>query len=397
MKFKLATVLVLGVVGVGAIVYALGGLGAGPTATTEYLTSPATVGTVTEDIAATGTLAATTSTGITFGVEPWTVSDEATGPAPAATYPVSEVKVAVGDTVAKGDVIASADTSDLEDALTRAQNDLKSAEVSMRAADDQLDDASTTAAKRQAKIGRYNALNQLDQAKTAVADLKDQIAAATLVAPVAGLVTEVNIATGSDAPSGAAVVIASDTFDVTTDVVESDLASVKLGQDAIIDIDALDAQVTGKVTAISPVASSDGSVVSFPVTVTIADAPADARAGMSADVTITIASATDVLTVPTSALQGRNGDYTVRTLGADGTPVSTPVQVGLVTDSLAEITGGLDEGTAVVTGTTAELLQVANQTTGGFGGPGGGVVVDAGRPDFGGNGGRGQPRQGTGN
>ena len=60
--------------------------------------------------------------------------------------------------------------------------------------------------------------------------------------------------------------------------------------------------------------------MAFPVTVTLTKAPADARAGMSADVTITIASATGVLTVPSSALQGSDGDYAVMTLGADGTP-----------------------------------------------------------------------------
>ena len=53
---------------------------------------------------------------------------------------------------------------------------------------------------------------------------------------------------------------------------------------------------------------------------------------MSADVTITIASATDVLTIPSAALLGADGDYRVRTLDAEGNPVVTPVEVGLVTE-----------------------------------------------------------------
>jgi macrolide-specific efflux system membrane fusion protein len=379
MKLKLAAVVVLGAIGAGAVFYALGGFSADTTTATQYLTSPATVGDVTQEIAATGTLEAASRTGVTFGVEPWAVEDGATGPAPAATYPVTDVRVAVGDTVTAGAMLATADTTDLEAELDRATNDLKSAQVGLRAAKASLEDAEdadVTSQIRQAKQGLYSAENQLAEAERTVADLEDQIEAASLTAPVGGLVTDVAIAVGADAPAGAAVVIDAATFEVTTDVVESDLASVELGQVATVDIDALDTQVTGTVTAIAPQATGDGSVVSFPVTVTIDSAPADARAGMSADVTITIASAEDVLTIPSAALNGSDGDYTVMTLGADGTAVATPVGVGLVTDSLAEVTAGLTEGTAVVTGTAADLLDTANG--GQFAGPGGGVVVGGG-------------------
>ena len=44
------------------------------------------------------------------------------------------------------------------------------------------------------------------------------------------------------------------------------------------------------------------------------------------------------------------------TLDADGTPQRPPVEVGLVTSTTAEIKSGLAEGTAVVTGTAADLI-----------------------------------------
>ena len=146
--------------------------------------------------------------------------------------------------------------------------------------------------------------------------------------------------------------------------------------------------VTGKVTAISPEASSDSSVVSYPVTVTLDAVPATARSGMSADVTITIASATNVLTVPAEALRGTAGDYSVMVLDASGAPQRQAVDVGLVTNVGAEIKSGLTEGQAVVTGTTAD--RNGTTTTGGFGGgvaiPGGGF---GGGPVFRQNGGGG--------
>ena len=204
-----------------------------------------------------------------------------------------------------------------------------------------------------------------------------------MTAPVAGLVTE---STWSPAPTRRPAPRSSSTRRPTRSPPTSSerhLADVKLGQTAAITIAALGADVEGKVSAIAPVASEDSGsgVVSYPVTVTITSAPDGVHSGMSADVTITTASATDVLTVPAAALQGRDGNYAVMTLGADGTPVRTAVQVGLVTNTLAEITSGLTEGTAVVTGTASDLAGTATNQNGGFGGPpGGGLVVNGGGP-----------------
>jgi hypothetical protein len=49
----------------------------------------------------------------------------------------------------------------------------------------------------------------------------------------------------------------------------------------------------------------------------------------------------------------------------------TPVQVGLVTSSLAQIMSGISDGQAVVTGTTSSLNSTSGGTTG-F--PGGGIT-----------------------
>ena len=64
------------------------------------------------------------------------------------------------------------------------------------------------------------------------------------------------------------------------------------------------------------------------------------------------------------------------TLGADGQPTPVAVEVGLVTNTTAEIKSGLSEGTAVVTGTAA-ARNATTTTNNGFGGvavPGGGPV-----------------------
>ena len=387
MKLKVLAVVALGAVGIAAIVFALGGVSTGSASTTDYLTSSVTTGDVTNDVAATGSLEPQAQYGLVFGNDPYLLSSGATAPSSTTTWPVKDVKAAVGATVAKGDLLATADTASLKRDLAAAKNDLASAAVSLRAANTSLSDANdadVTAQIRQAKIGVYNARNQVATAKQKVVDLQTQIKGASLGAPVAGTVTAVNITPGFDAPSGDAIVIDAAGFQVTTDVVESDLVDVKVGQTASISVSAADATIDGTVASISPTASSDSSgsgVVSYPVVITLTDAPATLRSGMSADVTITIASATNVLTVPAAALRGTTGDYSVLILGADGQPQSQTVDVGLVTNTSAEIKSGLTEGQAVVTGTSSARTGAGTTVTGGFGG---GVAIP-GSGGFGGN------------
>jgi macrolide-specific efflux system membrane fusion protein len=377
MKLKILALVALVAVGVGAVAIASGAIGANAASGPQYLTADATVGDLTDDVAATGALAASESYGLVFGADPYVVG---AGDAPASdtTWPVKKVNVAVGDTVAAGDVLATAETADLQRQLAAATDDLRSAQIQLAIAQETLDAATTTDTERQAKLGLYAAQNQHSQATEARQAIQAKIKAATLKAPIAGTVTAVSINAGFDAPAGPAIVVSSTTFEVSTDVVESDLANIKVGQTASVTISALDTTVDGTVSAISPVVGdSTSGVVSYPVTVTLKAPPSAARAGMSADVTITTASATGVLTVPIAALQGTAGAYAVTTLAPDGTTQRTPVDVGLVTSTGAEIKSGITDGTAVVTGTASDLIGTATGGTGAF--PrGGGIAIPGG-------------------
>jgi macrolide-specific efflux system membrane fusion protein len=384
MKLKVVAVVALAAVGVGAVVFAFGGIGAKAASTTQYLTAAATRGDVTDEVAATGTLAAASTYGLVFGADPYLVTATSTAPTSDTTWPVTKVNVKVGDTVARGDVLATASTASVRADLATARNTLTSANIGLLAAKTELSDAETAgvlARTRQAKIGLANATNQVTSARRDVTAIQTKLRHASLLAPVAGIVTEMNVGAGADAPTGVAIVVATSTFTITTDVVERDVAHIEVGQKATVTITALDQQVGGTVSAISPVASSDstsGGVVSFPVTIELTGAPANARSGMSADVTVTTASATGVITVPSAALRGNAGNYSVLTLATDGSTTPTPVEVGLVTNTLAEIKSGLAEGTEVVTGTAAALAGTSN----GNGLAGGGIAIPGGGGAF---------------
>lgn len=380
MKLKLLAVVVLLLVGGAAVFVSLGGLPAQGVTASRYLTATAAVGDVTDAVAATGTIVPTASYALGFGADPQLLTDT-TSSVGTGTWHVTDVTAVVGKAVKKGDLLASADTADLELQLKIAANVLANATLEETIAKETLDDASGTSATRRARIAYRNALTAHWQATQQRDDLLAQRARATLVSPIDGIVTEVAIATGSDA-TGTAIMVATSTFEVTAEVVESDVTSMQVGQPSTVTVDAIGARVDGSVSAIAPApvsvsGSGSADVVSYPVTVTLGTAPTELRAGMTAEITIVTASATNVLNVPSEALQGTTGSYRVQVVGADGAVVTRNVTVGLVTSTTAEIRSGLAAGDVVVTGISS--AQQGTTTGGGGGGLGGGFGPGGGR------------------
>ena len=386
MKLKLFVIALLLVVGGAAIFIALGGLPRGASAATTFLTGTAAVADVSNDVAATGTIASSATWSLAFGTAP-TTATAASNATQDGTWTAKTVTAKVGDVVKKGQVLATATNATLTADITAAKNDSTSAALQVLQAQDAYDAATTTSALRQTRASLLGAKNAAAAARAKVTDLKKSDALNRLLAPADGIVTAVNVVAGSDVPTGAALTLETTDYEVTAEVVETDIASMKLQQPATVTVSALGVDLDGTVTAIAPTSStgssaSSGSVVSYAVTVALTKPPATLRPGMTADVTITTAAATGVLAVPAAALRGASGNYSVLVIGAAGTPEAHAVTVGLITSSLVEIKSGLTAGDVVVTGTSS-----TQRTTTGTGGAGGGTfVVPGGGGGFGGRG-----------
>src|SRR5262245_22996001 len=235
MKLKVFLILVLVVAGAGAVFVSMGGLPA-QASSTRYLTSVASVGNVSDDVAATGAVASTASYGLPFGAAAHLVDPSASSPSSArsgsstTTWTVKTVDVTLGQTVKKGQKLATAAAPDLTTSLNSAIASRRSANLQLVIAQDQLDNASGTDAIRQAKMSVYQAQSQLAQADSQLRDRQTQLAAATLIAPIDGIVSAVNITPGADAPSGDAITIDATTYQVTADVVESDISKISVAQ-----------------------------------------------------------------------------------------------------------------------------------------------------------------------
>jgi RND family efflux transporter MFP subunit len=248
----------------------------------------------------------------------------------------------------------------------QAQDQVDSAQLSLQSANNNYDSQVSAATEEQIASDRAALL----QAQQSVAEAEAQLDGAVITAPVDGTVLAVNIVGGFTTSTGEAIQLMADGLQVTADFSESDLPSIALGQAATITVSATGSEIEGSVTAIAHSTTSSGasSVVSYPVTITLIDVPDAVRPGMSAEVAVTVAEARSVIAVPSTALLGRAGSYSVRVIDTARNVTVRTVQVGLVTSNLAEITSGLQSGETVVTGTTSSL-------SGGNGGgifPGGG-------------------------
>jgi HlyD family secretion protein len=199
------------------------------------------------------------------------------------------------------------------------------------------------------------AQNQVDQARL-------RLEQATLIAPVDGVVTEVNVSVG-ERPATLAVILLADlsTLHVDLPVDEIDLPSVRTGQLATITLDALpDSPLSGQVTAIAPAPLSSGSgVTSYEVTVTLEDEAEQAKVGMTANVGVETGRRENVVIIPAHLVlvDKTTGQTYVNKVGPNGEVVRIEVTLGLRSGQDIEVLSGLEAGDQVLASVTPEQLQ----------------------------------------
>jgi RND family efflux transporter MFP subunit len=223
---------------------------------------------------------------------------------------------------------------------------------------------------------------QTDLAKTKAslnsAWLSYQQTQAIITAPSSGTINSLTIAEGMNlSDSGetstnqrVASIFSSGTPLASFNLSEIDVSQVKPGQKATITIDSLtDKTFTGKVASVDKVGSVTSGVVNYPVLIKFDTSSDEILPNMAGSVSIIIATKSDVLLVPSSAVQTQEGQSTVKVL-RNGQQESVSVEIGLSSDTQTEIVFGLNEGDEVVTGTVSSgrTTQGGESPFGGFGG-----------------------------
>ena len=306
--------------------------------------------------AAVGTATSTASGTFTYKEEE-TVTAQVSGE-------VSSIRVSEGDQVSSGQTLIVLTSDDLDDSLQSASESLRNAEISLENQYENLDDY-------------------------------------TITSPIKGTIVDKNYNAGETTEANQVLCTIYDLsyLTMTLSVDELDIASIEVGQSVSIVADAVeDTTYTGTVTKVSVAGTSSGSATTYPVTIRI-DETDGLLPGMSVDATIELASAEDVLAIPSAALN--RGDTVLVTAdspsAANGTLVesttedgedyySVEVTTGVSGDDYIEIVSGLQEGDTVAyipTSSSSSEMGMMGGMPGGMGGgmPGGGGGMGGG-PGF---------------
>ncbi|MDN3354783.1 efflux RND transporter periplasmic adaptor subunit [Actinomadura sp. DC4] len=190
---------------------------------------------------------------------------------------------------------------------------------------------------------------RVTQAKNTLARAERALAGTVIKAPMAGTVLAVDGTAGDRASASSTFVTIGDLDDVQLQATfsQNDMASVRVGQQAKITLTAEPGTTyAGTVTHIDTNATTSDKLVKYGAMIAFDDVPSRILIGQSGTVSVTTASATDTLYVPSSAIRtGPNGTYTVR-LRLGGTRT---VRIGVRGDAYTEITSGLSKGDRVTT------------------------------------------------
>ena len=369
---------------------------AATTATTRTELYTVSTGDITKSISATGTLTPAEQDEVNFG----------------ASGTVTAVRVAEGDTVKKGQLLATVDTVDLEAELASAKANL--AQINARVAADATavsdaadTDETTDDAAAAAQLAADKA--SLATAKTQVTAAQQALAAARLTSPISGIVAEVNVATGdkvtasnssnasSSASSGsggsgsgsggsgggsgagsdsssssgssssaAFLVVGTTAWQADLSVDDSQIGLLKKGLQARLTVDSATSTLFGRVSAVGLISTSSSDTASYPVVVTLTGSPTGLHDGASATIEVVYQLLSNVLVVPTQALHVQDGK-TVVYKQQNGLQVTTPVTVGTSSGGRTQVTAGLSEGDQIEVTTTRSGATGSGRSTNGSG------------------------------
>lgn len=324
-----------------------------------------------------------------------------------------------GDVVKKGQFLLQIDPSTYQAAvqqqealvassradLARAKANLQQSQSALRrseeikktnptfVSDDTMEQLRTTVDVNQALVN--SASHQVDQSEAALRNAQSSLAKTTIVAPMAGKVTRLNVQQGETAIQGefnkdaALLLTISDmsVLETKIKVDETDVARIQVGDSAQVEIDAFpDTTFVGRVVEIAnsslnnPTSSttsntSGDQAVDYYVKVRLLNPPPDTRPDFSATAKVITDTRKDVLSIPIIALTVREHQESQNTdsaqlalgkrptkqvgkqdvegvfvIGADNKVTFQPVKIGIAGEEYFEVLSGAQEGQTIVAG-----------------------------------------------
>ena len=334
---------------------------------------------------------------------------------------LESVNVRMGDRVSRGQVIAKVEDRELQEQVKQAQASfevsaatIRQREADLRLAQTNLDRSRNlyerelipkqtfddTDARYQAAVAQLDlARAQFAQTQARLDELKINLSNTNITSPVSGFVAKRVLDPGGWVTPNTAFISVVDigVVRLVANIVEKDIRRITQDLTASVEVDAYPGEkFTGRVAHIAPVL--DPATRTGQIEIDIANPDFRLKPGMYAKVAFTVDKKENALVIPTEALVdlGGNRGVFMASKGEQGQVANfKKIDVGIVNQTLAEVTSGLSEGENIVTTGAAALREgdriLLPGETAGPAGAGGGRGRGAG-----GQGGQGQGRRGGG-
>ncbi|MFZ2189126.1 MAG: efflux RND transporter periplasmic adaptor subunit [Candidatus Moraniibacteriota bacterium] len=240
-----------------------------------------------------------------------------------------------------------------EEALDTAK---KSRDLAITSAENSLDAAKARLKTTQSDFTLNSKNASVDNAKANYEIALNNLSKAVLKAPVSGTIVEVNNKVGEILGTGVikesfARIIADD-FIIESNIPESDIVKLKLGQKAKVTFDALPTgdEFEAELIEINPAETVIQDVVYYGIKLKLSTVDQRLKPGMSANVDVRTNEKSDVLMIPLRAIKIRNGEKFVDVLSDDNLVQEVKITTGLEGDGgMVEAKSGLKDGDKVVT------------------------------------------------
>lgn len=272
---------------------------------------------------------------------------------------LNQITVKAGDRVEKGKLIASLDTQDLSINLQQAYNNFEAKDATAKRAEDDVKDSAsdeTHTEKEERTLAQKARDTAFDDIKAAQRAFQD----AYIYAPLSGVVTKADPNVGQIV--GAADIIAQivdeSAYVFEAEVDEADLGKVKLGQAADVSLNSHPDQFfKATVAQITPTTQTTDSGATVVIVKLLLGKPEISFvSGINGQADIITDEVNNVLVLPLDALMENEEVY----IQKDGKYQKVKVELGLQSDTEAEVKSGLSAGDWVVTNPTAVKVDEGN-------------------------------------
>lgn len=195
------------------------------------------------------------------------------------------------------------------------------------------------------------------QSKETLAYWEEVYKPTPLIAPIKGEVIVRGVEPGQTVTSSDVVMVLSDRLIVQAQIDETDIGKVRLGQTAVISLDAYpETKVKATVDHIAYESTIVNNVTIYEVDILPKKIPTVFRSGMSANIDIIEQSKENVLLIPLEAVKrDEEGSFVLISSGSGNKPVKRSVHLGVSDDKNVEVISGLGEEDTIIIKTQPTL------------------------------------------